>query len=117
MRDDFVLLVILFSKGLGLHCSVRLRAMSALVSSSSAPLAEREVQQVKLPDGIIDKHGGVIVEMNAAMDPQLFASLLRNSVPYWREQVIINISRAFNLISLLPAQDDNGIYSYLIVCV
>ncbi|GAY35416.1 hypothetical protein CUMW_016220 [Citrus unshiu] len=54
--------------------------MSASVNSSSATVN-------KFLNGINDNYGGVVVQMNEPMDPQLFASLLKSSISHWRQQV------------------------------
>ncbi|KAH9749930.1 Nudix hydrolase domain-containing protein [Citrus sinensis] len=56
-----------------------IRAMSASVNSSSATVN-------KFLNGINDNYGGVVVQMNEPMDPQLFASLLKSSISHWRQQ-------------------------------
>ena len=43
---------------------------------------------VELLPFVNDKHGGVIVEMTAPMDPQLFSASLKASLSKWREQGI-----------------------------
>ncbi|KAK9224241.1 hypothetical protein WN944_012691 [Citrus x changshan-huyou] len=56
-----------------------IRTMSASVNSSSATVN-------KFLNGINDNYGGVVVQMNEPMDPQLFASLLKSSISHWRQQ-------------------------------
>ena len=46
-----------------------------------------------------DDHGGVIVDMKDAMEPQAFLTLLRASIAQWRQQVLLFI-RDMNLFLL-----------------
>jgi hypothetical protein len=64
----------------GLGC----RAMS---NSTSSSVADR-IGNVKPLPFMNDEHGGVIIEMTAPMDPQVFSASLKASLAKWREQVI-----------------------------
>lgn len=66
--------------------------------------AANEVRQVKLLDATNDDHGGVIVEMSEPMDSEVFVPILRASVSYWKQQVVILImmSSIVNLSPLFP---------------
>jgi hypothetical protein len=64
--------------------------MSNSTSSSVAKelsVADR-IGFVKLLPFVNDEHGGVIIEMTAPMDPQVFSASLKASLAKWREQVI-----------------------------
>lgn len=37
-----------------------------------------------------DDHGGIVVEMEEAMDSEVFVTLLRASISEWRRQVVIS---------------------------
>ncbi|KAL6603796.1 hypothetical protein ACP70R_044157 [Stipagrostis hirtigluma subsp. patula] len=63
----------------GLGC----RAMSS--STNSTVVAEKSGDAEPLPF-VNDKHGGVIIEMTAPMDPQTFSASLKASLATWREQ-------------------------------
>jgi hypothetical protein len=44
-----------------------------------------------------DKHGGVIIEMTAPMDPQVFSASLKSALSKWREQVLfINYGNTYS---------------------
>jgi len=63
------------------------RAMSGSTSSTVAAelaVAERNVEQLPF---VNDKHGGVIIEMVAPMDPGVFSASLKAALAKWREQV------------------------------
>lgn len=67
---------------------------SMSVSASPAPplgdhLCENGFEYVKILPAINDAHGGVIVDLKEAMDPQVFAALLRSSLSQWKQQVVI----------------------------
>ncbi|XP_057433450.1 nudix hydrolase 10-like isoform X2 [Lotus japonicus] len=62
-----------------------------MVSASPAPplgdhLCENGFEYVKILPAINDAHGGVIVDLKEAMDPQVFAALLRSSLSQWKQQ-------------------------------
>jgi hypothetical protein len=64
--------------------------MSSSTNSSVAAglaVADRSGNFEPLPF-VHDKHGGVIIEMTAPMNPQVFSVSLKASLAKWREQVI-----------------------------
>lgn len=58
--------------------------MSVSVNSS-----EQVCENVELLPATNDDHGGVIVDVKDAMEPQAFLSLLRASIAQWRQQVLL----------------------------
>jgi len=63
------------------------RAMSGSTNSTVAAelaVAERNVERSPF---VNDKHGGVIIEMVAPMDPAVFSASLKAALAKWREQV------------------------------
>ncbi|KAI4296051.1 hypothetical protein L6164_036041 [Bauhinia variegata] len=65
------------------------RSMSASTSpfpSAAQVAAEDAGQQIKLLMSTNDDHGGVIVEMDEAMDSTSFVSILRASILHWKQQ-------------------------------
>jgi hypothetical protein len=65
--------------------------MSGLTNSTvAAELAAVPVHQLPF---VNDKHGGVIIEMVAPMDPGAFSASLKAALAKWREQVTpLNLS-------------------------
>ena len=73
--------------------------MSASLSPSTPMMheaAENEVQQMKLLAAMNDEHEGVIVELSEPMGSEVFASMLKASIAYWRKQV--KFSSYFNCL-------------------
>ncbi|EOX93529.1 Nudix hydrolase isoform 3 [Theobroma cacao] len=67
--------------------SVRYMSTStSAVAIEKQMVAENEVQQVELLTGVEDLHGGIILDMNKAMDSEAFASSLRASMSPWKQQ-------------------------------
>lgn len=75
-------------------------------STSSSPIVDQVCengnQHVEILPAINDLHGGVIVEMQEAMDSQIFLVLLRASMAQWRQQVLSSLpSNATSFIELV----------------
>ncbi|KAF6153784.1 hypothetical protein GIB67_001017 [Kingdonia uniflora] len=65
------------------------RSKAGSMSSSSVVeqvVTENGARQVELLTSYEDDHGGIIVEMKEAMVSEVFVSLLRTSMLYWRQQ-------------------------------
>lgn len=63
--------------------------MSVSVNSSDQ-VCENGTDHVELLPATNDAHGGVIVDMTEAMDPQAFLTLLRASISQWRQEVLLS---------------------------
>lgn len=64
--------------------------MSVSVNSSDH-VCENGTEHVELLlPATNDAHGGVIVDMREAMDPQAFLTLLRASISQWRQEVLLS---------------------------
>nr|CAB3468491.1 unnamed protein product [Digitaria exilis] len=88
------------------------RAMSGSTNSTFAPelaVAEMSGTVQQLPF-VNDKHGGVIIEMVAPMDPGVFSASLKAALAKWREQGIrgVWIKLPITLSNLItPAVEDS----------
>lgn len=54
---------------------------------------ENGTEHAELLPATNDNHGGVIVDMEEAMDSEVFVTSLRASISRWRQQVVILIRR------------------------
>ncbi|KAM0877136.1 hypothetical protein ACQ4PT_035701 [Festuca glaucescens] len=59
-----------------------------------------------------DKHGGVIIEMTAPMDPQVFSASLKSALSKWREQGIrgVWIKLPIGLANLIQSAVEEGFW-------
>ena len=56
----------------------------------SNKVCENGGEQVGLLPATNDDHGGVIVDIEEAMDAKVFVTLLRNSISAWKQQVVVS---------------------------
>lgn len=56
--------------------------------STSSSVLENAGQHIQILDAVQDSYGGVTVKIDKPMDSKVFASVLRTSLSYWRQQVI-----------------------------
>ncbi|GJM97920.1 hypothetical protein PR202_ga14883 [Eleusine coracana subsp. coracana] len=95
----------------GLGC----RAMSTSTSSTVAPelaVADKSCGNIEPLPFVNDKHGGVIIEMTAPMDPLVFSASLKASLAKWREQGIrgVWIKLPINLANLIQPAVEEGFW-------
>ncbi|KAL5575821.1 hypothetical protein UlMin_017520 [Ulmus minor] len=74
--------------------------------------AENEVQQANILTAIDDEFDGVIVEVNAPMDTEIFVSRLRSSVSHWRKQGKkgVWIKLPIGMVDLVPPAVKEGFW-------
>ncbi|GJN38888.1 hypothetical protein PR202_gb27969 [Eleusine coracana subsp. coracana] len=95
----------------GLGC----RAMSTSTSSTVAAelaVADKSCGNIEPLPFVNDKHGGVIIEMTAPMDPQVFSASLKASLAKWKEQGIrgVWIKLPINLANLIQPAVEEGFW-------
>lgn len=56
----------------------------------SNKVCENGGEHVGLLPATNDDHGGVIVNIEEAMDAKVFVTLLRDSISAWRQQVVVS---------------------------
>ena len=56
----------------------------------SKKVCENGGEHVGLLPATNDDHGGVIVDIEEAMDAKVFVTLLRDSISKWRQQVVVS---------------------------
>lgn len=64
-------------------------AASPVVTPLGDHLCENGFEYVEILPSTNDAHGGVIVDLKEAMDPEVFAALLKSSLLQWKKQVFI----------------------------
>ncbi|XP_022977707.1 nudix hydrolase 10-like [Cucurbita maxima] len=87
----FTSISVLHCPGIGVRNPASFCSNSLSVSAKSTLFMEEvpaanEVQLVEVLDATNDNHGGVIVEMDKAMDSEVFVPILRASISHWKQQ-------------------------------
>ncbi|KAG7034015.1 Nudix hydrolase 7 [Cucurbita argyrosperma subsp. argyrosperma] len=87
----FTLVSVLHCPGIGVRNPASFCSNSLSVSAKPTLFMEEvpaanEVQLVEVLDATNDDHGGVLVEMDKAMDSEVFVPILRASISHWKQQ-------------------------------
>lgn len=82
----------LFPFLLGLKDKTLFLVQNMSVSTTSSSVTKQTMPEcgVDRLNAVEDLHGGIRVDMEEPMDPEIFSALLRTSISQWRQQVRVS---------------------------